>query len=554
MKNIEIKGAEKTLKIRKKLSLIESLISKKNEWIKKLSNRKHDKKREIRSKSKVSKILLLSITIFLSFVLISAVILSLIFLRYRQLCQYSKLIDNGTVTSNNNTNFCPNILEKSEWGKIALNSTNFNILSSIKINSQSNPDAVIANGQCDANTDPICWLKQLKGDLKQTNGFTNVLLVGTDSRNKNDITGNTDSLIVASFDNTSGKLFLISFPRDLFVKFTSPNGFKGYDRINALFAFYGRDTLKNSISDIIGRPIHYSIYLNYQTFASLIDALGGIDINLDKPFLNAYPRPDVKSAGKKCNPADFAPDGFCIFTFPKGMNHFSSFDALVYTRSRELTTDWDRAGRQQEVIRALLKNALAKNGSLQDKFNTYVGLYNNFTNNIYTDITIGDIGAMFKFADKISDEPARVVLEPQLEDGKFVFEYGNLEGFGDVSKFNDYSYNSIHQYLNKIWNNLPYYLENPKILIINASQQPIKKGSSLDNFISSKVPYASIQQKDQPNLNIVGLRIYDFSNGAKKGTLNDIQKKLPDALLYNQEIDGVTQSSFGENILIVYGK
>ncbi|HVA86661.1 MAG TPA: LCP family protein [Candidatus Saccharimonadales bacterium] len=191
-----------------------------------------------------------------------------------------------------------------------------------------------------------------------TGGRLNILLIGADQRPK-DATFNTDTLIVVSIDPASREVALFSIPRDT-VDVPLPPGpaqsvfgttYQG--KINSLWTaarlrsdlFPGNDAqrgyiaLKQTIAYLYQIPINYYVEVNFDGFREVVDALGGVTINVQIPVMDDY------------YPGD---DGRLHRIYiPTGIQHMTGAQALIYARSRHASSDFDRAQRQQRVLLSL---------------------------------------------------------------------------------------------------------------------------------------------------------------------------------------------------------
>ena len=186
---------------------------------------------------------------------------------------------------------------------------------------------------------------------KDKNGFTNVLLVGIDTRSTDITQGlkNTDTIILASYNHNAHKLAFLSFPRDIY---TPPPDGNWATKINAIY-YYGEHRkegnglpyLQKEIEMITGLKIQYYAMINLAGFKKAIDILGGVDVYVDRSFTDyRYP------AG---------PGRYKTVKFTKGWTHMDGEKALEYARSRHGTngeaSDFMRARRQQKIIQAVIK-------------------------------------------------------------------------------------------------------------------------------------------------------------------------------------------------------
>jgi LCP family protein required for cell wall assembly len=156
---------------------------------------------------------------------------------------------------------------------------------------------------------------------------------------------------------------MLSIPRDL-VDIPLPNGKTYARKINTLmgyvnahpedadFAFAQRSgtrALQDAVGELLGIPIHYYAKVDLPGFIKVIDALGGVDINVKK----AVHAPDYR---------DFHVSGFVV---EPGVHHFDGSHALAYARIRRAPgeSDFTRAARQQEVLLAV-RNAALHGGAI----------------------------------------------------------------------------------------------------------------------------------------------------------------------------------------------
>ena len=217
--------------------------------------------------------------------------------------------------------------------------------------------------------------------LKNTDGRTNFLILGTDTRqNGSSInTKLTDSIMVLSMNKDNGDVTLISIPRDLWIPSI------GY-KINAVYTITKGDIeeVKKVVSSIVGLEIHYYSIVNFQVFTDLIDDLGGIEINVPNAFTDyKYP-----IEGREDAPENLR---YETLTFKSGLQTMDGETALKYARSRhaaniEEAGDFARARRQQIVIEAI-KNKVLSADSLFNA-NKFLNLYSTYADNVETDFKL----------------------------------------------------------------------------------------------------------------------------------------------------------------------
>lgn len=482
---------------------------------------------------------------------------SFIFLRHRQLCSYQPLVQQSKVIQKSDQELCPNLLASDKWGQILKNSFNFNVVAGLNVNPKYDSTSLTTEQQkdksCEDPLDPVCWVSGNKPDLKQTNGFTNVFIAGTDSNNaERSNLQNTDTMMLISLNHNTGDLLYISFPRDLYVDYERPNGLDVSYKLNAVHAIDGVEGLNGVIEQITNKPIHYYAYVNLDIFTKIIDKLGGVTITLEEKFEDRYPCAEVPS-NRECKNVAYMGGAYGLFEFPKGENTFDSFEALVYSRARKLSSDYERAGRQQKLVNAVLKQAINNDKPITEKAKLYLDLYKIFKDEVKTNVQLKDAAGLLSIFDDLNTDAAKVVVDTELKNGELVEHLGILPKVGWSIGFTDRSYQDFRNYINQIWNYLPYYVERPKIHIINARTDKIPENHPLQKYLTGKIPYVEVKQTSTET-NYSGTRIYDLSNGQMRNVVKDIKSRLPNALLYNAAIEGITQSEFKEDIVVIFGE
>ena len=177
---------------------------------------------------------------------------------------------------------------------------------------------------------------------------TNILLLGTDKRAEEFGASRTDTMIVVAVDPQRQTAAMLSIPRDLWVPI--PDHSEG--RINTAHFLGDRDDYpgggpalaKTTVQYTLGVPIHYYVRINFEGFERLVDAIGGITIDVKEPIHDEeYPDSNF---------------GYMTVDIPAGTQNMDGRTALQYARVRHGGTDFLRARRQQEVIKAIRDKVL----------------------------------------------------------------------------------------------------------------------------------------------------------------------------------------------------
>lgn len=163
----------------------------------------------------------------------------------------------------------------------------------------------------------------------------NVLLMGGDERGiGEDEVARSDSMVVVSFDPLSKQIHLFSVLRDTHVEIP---GYKS-NRANTAITLGGPYLAMKTIGNLTGLDIQYYVYVDFQGFIKLVDAVGGIDFYVEK---------DMKWS-------DSADDHKYDIDLKKGQQHLDGEKALQYVRFRhDKLSDFTRTERQREFLKAI---------------------------------------------------------------------------------------------------------------------------------------------------------------------------------------------------------
>lgn len=202
-------------------------------------------------------------------------------------------------------------------------------------------------------------------------GVTNILLIGNDSR-ENGEDGRSDAMILLSISNKTKKIYMTSLLRDMYVDIP---GYKS-NRLNAAYSYGGAELLMQTIEQNFDIHISRYVLVNFEAFANLVDAVGGVDLELtgkEVEYVNGYLVEYNILLGR--------PEGTDYFEdLSGGMVHLNGPQALAYCRNRYIGTDFGRTERQRkvltEVIHKLPKGVLTNPKELID------GLMPNLTTNL----------------------------------------------------------------------------------------------------------------------------------------------------------------------------
>jgi LCP family protein required for cell wall assembly len=291
-------------------------------------------------------------------------------------------------------------------------------------------------------------VKSLPGADKKISGEdegrVNILLLGMRGEGVEGGGLLADTIMVLSIhpkkdEGDTARASLVSIPRDLYVKVP---GQDWQAKINAVYAEGekrelhkgGIDDMRAIVGEISGLNIPYAITINFQGFKDLVNAVGGVTVHLDQPFEEGlqfrglkgrcdgikytvfsgeYEEKHIrrKNGTYYANPKRYP---LCFekmttqdisglecggdFKLPAGDNLLDGDKALCYSRSRETSSDFARAGRQQEIIKLIKEKALSL-GTLTD-FSKINSVLNSLGNNVSTNMEAWEMKRLFDLYQK----------------------------------------------------------------------------------------------------------------------------------------------------------
>jgi polyisoprenyl-teichoic acid--peptidoglycan teichoic acid transferase len=177
---------------------------------------------------------------------------------------------------------------------------------------------------------------------------SDILLLGTDHADQagHESAQRSDSIMLLRTDPSRHRISYLSIPRDLRV----PIPGLGDSKVNAAMQSGGPALAIKTIQSYTGLPINHVIVVDFARFKEVIDAIGGITVNVPEPIISKFDCPYPTET--RCSRWDG-------WRFAKGPQHMDGKRALIYSRVRKNSlnaadTDVTRTARQQEVLQAML--------------------------------------------------------------------------------------------------------------------------------------------------------------------------------------------------------
>jgi len=385
--------------------------------------------------------------------------------------------------------------------------------------------------------------KPLNGEDR---GRVNILLTGIGGLG-HDGPFLTDTIMLVSLDLKTNEVALISLPRDMSV----PVENIGWRKINSINSMgevanpgHGAEYAAEQIGTVFNQPIDYYARLDFSGFEKLIDELGGVDVYVERGFVdNEFP-------------ADFG-DGFAPTAFKQGWTHMDGHTSLVYARSRHGNngegSDFARSQRQEKIIKAVKEKVLSLNTLFS--LHRLGALYDAYSKNIETNLQPWEIVRLANIARKVDSTK---IISKTFDDAPGSPLYSTMLNGAYLLLPHDQTFAELRGIIENIFNpdSPAVVVKKPTIIIQNGTtveglayrftQQLKKDGYNVLRFGNG-------MQK-----NIEKTIIYDLTNNAKTDELTALTKRvqgestaqLPDWLASQK--DSFTQT--GVEFIILLGQ
>ena len=334
--------------------------------------------------------------------------------------------------------------------------------------------------------------KDLKAD---SNGRSNILLLGT-SEDDPGHEGSylTDSIMILSISQSKKDAYMISIPRDLYVKYHRSCNSGNAGKINEYFNCVNSDWSSTEAEDerqaasrkffgnIVGLDLQYSVHVNYTVLRDLVSALGGIrvtiesrdprgqmDGNFDWKCRGGNPRASHATMVKNC-----PPNGHFI-DYPNGPVDLDAEHALYLAQARGASgisygfeqSNFDREKNQQKVLVAIKEKATSA-GTLAN-FGAVTGIIDALGKNLRTNFETSEIRTLMSLGQNIKSDAIKSVslLNTTVGDLVVAQTVGGISSV--VPAAGTYDYSQIQAYINKTLNATDVSKESAHVVVLNAS-------------------------------------------------------------------------------------
>ena len=328
-----------------------------------------------------------------------------------------------------------------------------------------------------------------------TEPFT-ALLIGVDSKYDGldqNAAFNGDALMLVSFNPKTLSAVIFSIPRDTYVPIACNNNIE--NKINSA-AGYGTKCIIETIENLTKIDIDYYVKMNFKGVVDLVDALGGIYVDV--------PKPDFKS-GYCVENSDRIPNSVCLTEGPQVLN---GEEALALSRIRDafIISDFKRVQNQQLVLQAMVTKAK----SIRN-INDFHKLLNAVSKNLDTNIQTKEMLNFYNVGKSL-------LFKNNFNENEFIsIQKTFLTGY-DLRINNIYTYQYYEESLNEITKamRINLDLEKPEIIktftfsvnelyeeeIIGKKYYTVKRKETLPNFVGQNYNYLN-EWNSTRNLNII---------------------------------------------------
>ena len=207
----------------------------------------------------------------------------------------------------------------------------------------------------------------------------NILISGNDSFGKLDEVSRSDVDMVVTVNPVTSTVLMTSIPRDSYVQEYCEDyacNYRANDKLTHT-GIYGVDTTRDTIEQLLDIDINYTYRVNFTSMIDIVDALGGVDIDVDEGMAVSKFYSDSTLEGVH-----------------EGTNHLNGKRALAYSRERKAYLDGDsqRARNQQQVLQAMVKKATSP-----ELLKNYSSILNAISGAFDTNMTSDEITSFIKY-------------------------------------------------------------------------------------------------------------------------------------------------------------
>ena len=359
--------------------------------------------------------------------------------------------------------------------------------------------AFLAGGKV-FNGNPLDIITTKTRLAEDDNGRTNILIFGTSGytmdENAWDGAMLTDSIMVVSLDQDNNDAYMMSLPRDLYVRNNCPALGKTSGKLNEVFycayttdkdEVAGAEALMAKSGEILGLDIQYYIHADWTALVQAIDAVGGVDVTIESD-----------------DPRGIYDSGTGIKYANGEVAHLDGEKALALARARNHNYgdyglaggNYDREKNQQKILAAFQQKAMSA-GTLLNPV-AVNNLIDSLGNNLITSFETGHVQTLIDIASNLQADHIKQLPFVGRDDGgpNLIATYApNGTYLGEAPVAGVYDYSEIQTYVAQNLSSDPVVMEGATIDVLNGSDQAglaAKKAEELedDNYTIGSIDNA----------------------------------------------------------------
>lgn len=410
--------------------------------------------------------------------------------------------------------------------------------------------AFLAGGKV-FNGNPLDIITTKTRLAEDDNGRTNILIFGTSGYTMDEDAWDgamlTDSIMVVSLDQDNNDAYMMSLPRDLYVRNNCPALGKTSGKLNEVFycayttdkdEVAGAEALMAKSGEILGLDIQYYIHADWTALVQAIDAVGGVDVTIESD-----------------DPRGIYDSGTGIKYANGEVAHLDGEKALALARARNHNYgdyglsggNYDREKNQQKILAAFQQKAMSA-GTLLNPV-AVNNLIDSLGNNLITSFETGHVQTLIDIASNLQADHIKQLPFVGRDDGgpNLIATYApNGTYLGEAPVAGVYDYSEIQAYVAKNLSSDPVVMEGATIDVLNGSDQAglaAKKAEELedDNYTIGSIDNA-------PASTTESVTIYQL-NGDMTNTATALKDKYGVELIQGELAGYYTNADF----VIVFG-
>lgn len=342
----------------------------------------------------------------------------------------------------------------------------------------------------------------------------------------------TDSIMIISVDQKDKNAIMFSVPRDLWVEYDRQcdNGYQG--KINAVYQCFsdmgknheaGATALRQTVGKAFGIDVQYSVAVDYTAVKDLVNAVGGVDININSPD----PRGILdRNFDSHCPNGPYT----CYFVkYPNGPTHLDGIHALYLSRARNdkggyglPRGNFDREDNQRKILQAL-RDKMENAGTLANPIKVS-NMIDALGKNIRTNLSSGEIKTLINLAGDIKDNQIKNIS--LVDPSNPVMTTGSYGAQSIVKPSAGlYDFSQVQSYIHQQFNFSPLAQENASVEVLNGGAAPGAAGSQADQL--TQAGFVNVTTDDTPaKSDYQSLQWYDLSGGKKPQTAAKLGQTL----------------------------